>query len=220
MPAFAKEFDVFVSALSADASKKVAAAARAGAIEIPARQRSRRGDAPGVTSAVDGDLNKSFEAVRPDGKIVLLFDYRAEIVHACLQELVARAPVLTGTYRRSFTVLLDGEGLPPMTVPSPEQLKTVQQIVVVNPLPYAMRLETGVTKSGRAFVRQTEPHIVEGAMQPVRREFSAVAKISYRVIDLNNAYERKSNFASRLKRHRHRGIGSKIQYPAIVIDRL
>jgi hypothetical protein len=60
--AFEKEFTVFVNALNADAPKAVAASgARRAAGNHSASRRARRGVAPGVISAVDGDLGKKFE---------------------------------------------------------------------------------------------------------------------------------------------------------------
>jgi hypothetical protein len=206
--AFEKEFTVFVNALNKEASKAVAQAARDGQKEITGEQQTRRGVAPGVISAVDGDQSKKFEDVRPDGQIILLFNYGPEIVKAAFEELVARSPIGPaegGHYRDEHFVQLDGTGLAPMTVPTAEQLAKVSRIVITNPMPYARKLEVGVTQSGGPFVKDVNPHIFESVMQIIRREFNAAAKISFNYVDLASAYVSKAGT---------------MRYPAIIIERI
>jgi hypothetical protein len=207
MPAFQQDFILFRKALDAEASRAVAQAARDGERDIKADQATRRGIAPGVVSAVDGVQGRAYEAVKPNGVIVELFDYRAEIVYACFQELVARSPIGPeegGHYRNEHFAMLDGAGLQPMTVATAQQLANVARITITNTMPYARKLEVGVTKDGSPFVHSGEPHIYESAMQPVRREFGGVAKISFGYADLANAYV---------------GKHGQMRYPAIFIDR-
>lgn len=208
MPAFEREFTVFVNALNQEASKAVAAAARNGVAQIVGEQAARRGINPGIVSAVDGDRNKKFEDVRPDGQIIVLFDYLPEIVTAIFEELRARSPIGPsegGHYRNEHFAQLDGIGLQPLTVPTAEQAAKATRITVTNPMPYARKLEVGTTRDGGSFVVQVNPHIYESAMAVVRREFSGVAKISFNYVDLQGAYVSK---------------GKAIRYPAIHIDRI
>jgi hypothetical protein len=217
MPAFEREFSVFVGALNKDASQRIAQAARTGRAEIVDENKARRGIAPTVISAVDGDQAKRFEDVKPSGQIVLLFDYRAEIVKALFDELKARSPVSSGAYRDSHFVQLDGAGLDPLTVPTTEQIKNTTRITVTNPVHYAQRLEAGKRADGTPFVRQVAPHIFESAMKAVRSEFSGVAKFTFGTISLAGGWTRvKGDKSGR----RDRSSGSTIVYPAIHIDRI
>jgi hypothetical protein len=206
--AFEKEFTVFVDALNKDASLKIAQAAREGQREITGQQTGRRGLAPGVISAVDGDQGKKFEQVRPDGQIVLLFSYLPEIIYAGFQELVARSPIGPaegGHYRDEHFVQLDGAGLAPMTVPTAEQVAKVTRATLTNPMPYSRKLEVGITRDGSPFVEDVEPHIYESVAAILRREWSGAAKITFGYVDLAGAHVSK---------------GKAVRYPCIHIDRL
>lgn len=212
MPAFQQDFILFRRALDAEASRVVAQAAREGERDIKADQASRRGVAPGVVSAVDGVQGRSYESVKPDGVIALLFDYRAEIVAALFSELVARSPIGPeegGHYRNEHFAMLDGTGLTPLSVPSAEQLAGVSRVTLTNTMPYARKLEVGVTKDGSPFILHGEPHIFQSAMAPVQREFSGVAKFSFGFVDLTNAPTVRGSSGKR----------ALLRYPAIHIDR-
>lgn len=217
MGTFTQDVTVFVTSLGPDASKALAQQARETKETIVREQTARRGIAPGVQSAVDGRLGENYEQVKPDGAIVQVYDYRPEIVAACFEELRARSPtgpVEGGHYRDEHFAMLDGRGLSPLTVPKAADLANVSRVTVTNPMPYSRKLEVGVTKSGRSFVANVDPHIFESAMTHVRREFSAVAKITFGFVDLSGAYTLRQAGG-----RRGRGIGSSIRYPAIFIDR-
>lgn len=225
-----REFALFAKALNDDVPKQLAALARTSTAELSRDQTARRGVLPGTMSAVDGVRDRPFEEVKPTGQIVVIYDYRAECIYACLQELVARSPIRSGRYRRSHTVMLGTTPLPPMTVPTAAQLRSVNMITIFNPVPYAARLEFGKTKSGRAFVRQVEPHIYENAMGVVAREFRAVCSLSYvKITPPSGGYERQTDWSARsyvtVKNNhrihsggrRDRAKGTIVQHPAIRI---
>lgn len=218
--AFNQAFRVHVQSIGPAASQALAKAAREVETNILRDQTARRGIVPGHIEAVDGVWGKPFEQVRPDGRILAVFDYRAEIVAACFEELRARSPVVSGEYRDNHFCQLDGKGLPPLTVPTAEQVKAVKMITVTNPMPYARKLEVGLTENGEPFVKQVDPHIVESAAVAVRREFAGVARINFNYVDLEGAYVLvKDNIAyGRRTSFKDRKAGRTIRYPAIFID--
>lgn len=222
--AFNQIFTLHVKSLGPAASEELAKAAHEMESKILREQTARRGIEPYHIDVVDGDRGKPFEAVRPDGRIDILFDYRSEIVAACFEELRARSPVVSGAYRDSHFAQLDGKGLPPLTVPSADQIKSVSTIVVTNPLPYSRKLEVGLTEGGSPFVKQVEPHIFESAMKAVRSEFGAVAKIKFTFVDLEGAYVPVAALAARRlvkggARLPKRATEA-LRYPAILIDQV
>lgn len=225
MSAFREQITDFTRQLGAMAAKQLADLAKAETAKILAAQTARRGIAPGIETAVDGDRSKSIDQVKPGGTIFEQFDYRREIVQVCFDELRARSPrsaleKAEGHYADKHYVLLDGQPLAPLTLPTQEQLWATQVVMISNPQPYARRLEVGRT------VRQVEPHIFEGAMLAVRREYGPVAKFDFKYIDLSDAYVLKTNTfrtgrngRSTASLRRDRSRGAAIQYPAIVIAR-
>lgn len=216
MGAFQTDIQVFVDAMGPAAAEMLRQAAQDEEDKVEADQSSRRGIRPFTHIAVDGIAVTGFQSVKATSIVFEYWDYRAEIIKACFEELRHRSPVQSGTYRDSFYASLDGQDLEPLVVPQPAQLANVTEVIITNPVPYARRLEVGLTKSGAAFVKQVDPHIVESAMQVVRKEFGSVAKFDFAFVDRVAGYRNRTAFGSRHGR-RSRGVGSAVRYPAILI---
>jgi len=212
---FQLETEVFVRSINQDAARRVAEAARAGRAKIEAERPVK----PSVTTFVDGNKDAQPEAVKPGGVVTLLFDYRAEIVSHLFEEIKARAPVRSGNYLRSHYVMLDGDKLDYLTVPTAAQIKNVQRITVTNDRPYAMRIEVG-KMGGGAFLLSGDLHILESSMKAVRREYNGVAKFTFAAIDIVGGHTRQFSSGVRINARRGRGMGTSIQYPAIHIDKV
>lgn len=218
---FSQQISVFVDALGPQASVALAQAGHETESQILVEQTARRDVAPGVAEAVDGVQGKPFEQVRPDGVIFMAFDYRAEIVKMCFDELRARSPVVSGAYRDAHFAMLDGTGLGALEVPTAAQVKDVSRIDLTNPLPYSRKLEVGVTEGGSPFVKQVDPHIFESAAEAVANEFDGLAKIYFDYVELEGAYVTKVSLAAgrshRLGDRKASAKSRSIRYPAIVI---
>ena len=217
--AFERQFRLFTKTLDERAAADLAKLARESTKKIVAEQTARRGIAPAYIGVVDGQREIPFEKVKATGRIVVLYDYRAEVVYQGLRELAARSPVRSGAYRRSHTVMVDGELMPPMTVPLASRIKYSRRIILVNPLPYSARLEAGVTKAGRWIILQADPRIYESVANVLSNQFRGVATIGYSFMSIPNAYKRRSSWAVRKSRNSRRVRGTNIQYPVITIDR-
>lgn len=218
--AFNQAFTLHVRSIGPESAKALARVAREGETAILTEQGSRRGVTPGTLEVVDGVKDRPFEEVRPGGIIFVGFDYRREVVAACFEELRARSPVVSGEYRDSHFAMLDGIGLPPLTVPSAEATKFAKRIVITNPLPYARKLEVGVTEGGSPFAKQVDPHIFESAARAVRRDFGEVVTIWFSFVDLENAYQLHGDTAAHGRRttFRDRKARQALRYPAIFIE--
>lgn len=108
------------------------------------------GYAPKQVRVVDGVIGAPFEAVRPGGKAVVRFEVAtglaAEMVQDVYDRLVRNSPVGppkdTGKrgphYRDAFIVLVDDKRLRPPFTDIPDDF---DEIVLVNPRPYARKIE-------------------------------------------------------------------------------
>jgi hypothetical protein len=226
--AFTESITVYVKSLGPLASAVLAKTGHQVENKTVTEQMSRKGIRPGVEEAVDGRRGVPFEAVKPDGMIYIGFDYRSEIVAVAFEELQARSPVDSGAYRASHFAMLDGRGLGPLEIPSAASLAKVSRLTISNPLPYARKLEVGITESGKPFT--ADPHIFESAMIQLRRAYGAVAKFGFTFINLEGSYTLKFDQLSRHllngrvvidkgKIRPDRVAGHAITYPAITIDR-
>lgn len=122
----------------------------------------------------DGATNRDWRLVKPYGTIEFA---RQPVMKDCVvwitAELIRRAPVLTGRYKLSFAVLVNGEQVQPEAL---DTLKPTDRVQIVNTQPYAKKLEgdravrSAKLKKGRGSIAQASG----GIFQPVQR--AAVAK--------------------------------------------
>lgn len=211
MSTFAETFNVFVKEFGPFASAVVAEQAH-----IVQRQiETDRAIKPLTQWATDGVRNRPYEEVK---KVIFeWWDYRAEIIYAAFEALRGRSPVSSGRYRDSFVALLDGVALRPGIIPTAQQLADVAVVTITNTVPYARRLEVAVDRSGHSFVKQVNPHIVEGAANQLHKDYNTVVTVRFDYVDLDNSYVATTNaFKGRRK---DRGRGHAIRYPAIIITR-
>lgn len=159
-------------------SQALASFARADVRRLITERRA----SPVFTVFVDGRENAAEETVRPDGRIVYRFNGIAEAVAFALSYCVARSPVKSGTYRKSWVVLVDGRE---WTAPLPE-IPAGAAVLVVNTQPYHRKIDMGSQGAG-ALGREVSAHrgprrkrgayvsIVEGARQELLRRFPGVS---------------------------------------------
>jgi hypothetical protein len=148
------------------------------------------GYAPKYQTTVDGRQGASPLAVRVDGGRIV-FDF--ELFSESIKEVVAEAfkalrdasPVISGTYRDGHGLYVNGERVE--EVP-PASIKPTDRIMISNPVPYARRIEVGMTKSGRAFVMQVPNHIYERVAKVILTpRFGNQLKIRFDYVDLSAA---------------------------------
>lgn len=178
------------------------------------------GSRPGVTVYANHPGNANLESVVLPGPIVALFDHRAAIAKMAVLELRAASPVVSGQYRDSHIILLNGA--PVATLPP--TLKASDEIVIVNPLPYARRVEIGKTTAGRDFVIQVPNRIYERtAKQKLIPRFRNVADIRFGYMPLTGAHTVKGKLPSHYaigegrRRKRQLRAGTSVDAPAIFI---
>jgi hypothetical protein len=237
MPFDAPAFRGFLNNLSIASLQLPADAAVAAMVRVAKGERdrviseavSRSGIAPHYRQIVDGVLGAPLESVKPTGEIVFNWSYLPEVVSLVVQALIARAPMLKGTYRNSIIVMIDGIEAEPGTELDSIDI-TTKEVTIVPTVPYARRLEVGKRHDGSPFVLQVKPHIVEETSIVVRRLYGQFVNVQFNYVDFSGAFVLSES--GRIARHfvngrwrsdqsprkRHGRVEANVRYPAIVLD--
>jgi hypothetical protein len=212
--------------METDAKAFLIRVARRGIARITQEQTGRAGVVPSVETYANTPANRNIDSVKLPGPIVARFDYRREIALFTLEALRKASPVVSGKYRNSHTILLNGQQVDVL----PQNIPASAVITIVNPVPYARRLEIGKTESGRDFVIRVPNRIYERtAKQVVLPRYRRSADIRFTYIDLAGAHTVRGGLTSHYtvgefgpagkhrKRKRSQRVGSNVRAPAIEI---
>lgn len=213
----AKAIDLLVAnTLSPKAQKEAVASFARGAIaEADATNRRVLGRVPARTITVDGREGAPLTDVRPDGgSIIVEYELINDVLIWIGETLRQRSPVISGKYRDSWTLLADGT-----EVSREETVPVADTYTFVNDVPYARKIEVGLTESGRPFVIQVPNRIAERTAKDAAQRFGNVAKIKSTFIGLQNAYVLKTPGSSRSRgRRKKTRVGAVLTYPAIEVS--
>lgn len=146
-----------------------------------------REDRPsGYQQFIDGTRDKPISQIEPFGEAVFNFTYHVEIVAFALEVLRALSPVLSGDYKHSHGVYIDG-----IRVDDFRTVPAGSAIFIASTLPYARRLEIptkwrhGAQRgqprgwSVQQQVPQPADSIYQHAADTVRRRYGNVMLIQY-----------------------------------------
>jgi hypothetical protein len=114
--------------------------------------------------SVNGRIGAAEESVIPPGPIVYTFNWLPEVAAYALAFAEERSPVLSGRFKKSWFVMVNGAAVTDL-----EAIPLDAEVIVTNDQPYARRIEVGKTEAGRSFVVRVPPGIVEDARQAVLR---------------------------------------------------
>lgn len=209
---------------NADAKKRLIDVARQGHVEILRRQGN-----PSFEVYANRPGNSNIESVVLPGPIVYTYSNLRQLIDFALDALRKASPVKSGDYVRSHTLFVNGVSVAAL----PADLKPSDEIMIVNPIPYARKLEIGKTKSGRDFLVSVPNKIYERvAKNMLIPRYRNVAKIEFAYVTVPDAYRYKANNAKRNwlankgrwyvqpRQHKDRVKGAVVQAPAIVISPL
>ena len=197
--------------------------AKDGHAKIMSQQSARAGVAPDFDAYANTPSNTDIDSVVLPGPIVYRYRYVREVIKVALAILRSSGPVRSGRYAASHALYINGnrvgEGLVPF-------IKANDEVMIVNVVPYARKIEIGKTKAGRSFtIQESQSAVYQRAADKLRREYRNLTKIEFAFVSLSDAYQlRKDAVSRRLSRggfrsHRKRGTaGSAITYPAIVLS--
>lgn len=189
------------------------------------------GDAPKPwTTYVDGRRGAPEASVRPDGAIVYRFNVLGLCAAFALAFVRARSPVASGAFRKAWAVVLDGKPY----AGDLNDIPAAGQIMIVNPLPYARKVEVG------GMLMSVPPGIVEAARLATRRQYPTLAidsiyanipaglfagapyVLKRQGVDSGLSFSKKTGWSRRhapkLTRRKDRAAGQPITYPALLIS--
>ncbi len=177
--------DAIAKALAAAARQALAEAQTAG--EAPKRYRLLVNGREGLTE----------DAVIPPGPILYLFapDW-TEIAAYALEFARARSPVLSGRYRDSWFLMVDGVRV---QEPPPD----AQEVVLTNDQPYSRKIELGAERVS------VPPGIIEDTLAAVLDRFGGAVSAERQFVTLAGGYRLHGT-----RRHRR---GGEESYPALVL---
>lgn len=143
-------------------------------IDVAKRENAAILSAPPVPNAferyVDGREGIPEEAVRPAGLIVYTYARMGEIVDYAIEVLRELSPVLSGRYRESHEVFVDG-----VLAGIDRNFEGAREIVITNVTPYARKIEVGNMK-----MRVPGSHAVYSqAIGDVRARYGNLARIIF-----------------------------------------
>lgn len=119
---------------------------------------------------VDGIEGGRFEAVKGNGVIIIDYDRLDVVVQFAMETLFDKSPVLSGAYRNSHTIFVDG-----VAVTNLKDRFAGGEVVISNTVPYARKIELG-----RMTMRAAgSDHVYAQAEQIVRRRFGNVADVRF-----------------------------------------
>jgi hypothetical protein len=177
----AKDISIIVNRDLSLAGQSLAIADYARGEIAKADEKNKRvlGRVPPKTITVDGRKSAPLDSVRPNnGSIITEWELIGDVLVWIGDTLRERSPVISGEYRDAHTLYADGTEVEiGGDVPA-----NVSELVFLNPLPYARKIEIGKTQSGRDFVIQVPNRIYERTANDARKRFGNLAtiKMSYR----------------------------------------
>lgn len=132
----------------------------------------REGSAPdSYETFVDGRRGAAEETVRPDGAIVYRFNLLGQAARLALDAAVRLSPRESGDFAAAWTVAVNGR----LWTGDLADIPTDAEVMVVNPLPYARKIETGAMPR-----MSVPPGIVERVKLQVNRRFPTMqASVTY-----------------------------------------
>lgn len=125
--------------------------------------------------AVDGKIGAALASVKPDGVVVAQFDLFSDVLRWIHAELMANSPVLTGDYRASHRLFVDGVDTPIGDAP----LKDGVDYTFVSTLPYSRKIEGDPNSGLKPQSKQAPDGVYEAVAAVAKKRFGNVAKVYF-----------------------------------------
>ncbi len=140
--------------------------------------------------------NSNLDSVVLPGPIVYNYRYLADLISFALAELRKQSPFVSGKYRDGHTLYVNDE--PVGSDILPKNITAGDRIFIANPVPYARKIEVGITESGHEFVINPPNRLYNRVMEMVKAQGKGRANVSMRFVDLG-AWTLRHNQRSRFK---------------------
>lgn len=196
-----------------DAKALLLKVANAGHAKIMQEQTGRAGIAPDFDAYANTPSNTNLETVRLPGPIVYRYRYFREIITQAFLMLRSAGPMRSGAYASAHTLYVNGVSVRGGTVPF---IKAGDEIMIVNTVPYARKIEVGRTRAGRSFtIQESQSRVYQRVRDRLRSQYSKLTHIDMNFVSLSDAYLLRHTSNSR-RRRRDRRAGVPVTYPALV----
>ncbi len=140
------------------------------AAETALMQEVARGFDNKPVVVTDGVPRRDYDNVRPFGRIEFIRrPQMAEAVLWALDMLRKRSPVVTGRYVQSHTVLLNGAEITGDVKAALQNVKETDRVQIVNPQPYAKKIEGRKSRSRGRGANRTKTAAVAGLSKQAPR---------------------------------------------------
>lgn len=180
----------------------------------------------------DGVVRRDPRQVKPFGKIEFVARTNMwQVVQWIMAELFRRSPVKTGAYRQGHMLMINGAEVKGNLRAALQKVKPGDRVQVVNPLPYARKIEVQAFKAagrnsrGRIRRRAQSRQAPQGVYKPVVR--SAVQRwgksvyLEYKLVKLNLGVKVWGDQGGRYRKDGSKTFTRRVQrdqvYPAIQI---
>jgi hypothetical protein len=143
--------------------------------EAEAKNRAALGGDVSYETIVDGRAGAPIESVKAHGVVVALFDVTNPVVDFAWKTIAGLSPILTGRYRNSHRLLINGAEVDPPEPGRPIKVQPDDEVTFVNLLPYARKIEAG-------WSGQAPDGVYEAATTIVRARYGnlVTVRFSYR----------------------------------------
>lgn len=205
----ARDIELFISEMLSPQAQSEAVASYAKDVIAEADDINRQilGRLPPKTITVDGRAGAPLASVKPDGGVIIAeWDIVTDVLIWIAKTLVERSPRVSGDYIKGHTLFADGvETKVGTNIPAAEEYS------FTNMVPYARKIEIGITEAGRSFVVQVPNRIYERTGKDARARFGNIAKIQFTYRGIVGGYQIKAGTAGRAHNR------SEVRYPTIVV---
>ncbi|MEJ0015718.1 MAG: hypothetical protein WDN25_03980 [Acetobacteraceae bacterium] len=142
------------------------------------------------TRYVDGVLGKPLDQVRADGMTLTEFHLLGHVVDAAIRMLIERSPfgpAEGGHYRDDHRLYVNGQRRDATKEGTPVEIKQTDQVVILNPRPYARKIEGGARERFRGRMTNRRPGlsvqapdgVYEITVRELRQRFGNIAVIGF-----------------------------------------
>jgi hypothetical protein len=178
--------------------------------------RAATGQTPKHTVSVDGRVGAPLESVNTKGgHIDVEFNLGVDVIKWIATRLRERSPHRSGRYVGGQKLYADGREISPYG-----RIPPAEEYTFVDLVPYAGKIETGTTKSGRVFVLEaSKARVYERTAKEAKGQFKDVADIAFAWIQSPGGHTRVKAYVQRGRRSSRRGRGAHttLQAPSIIV---
>lgn len=168
---------------------------------------------PDYDKFVNGNPGADESTVVPPGPIVYVFNWWADVVTYALQTLIDLSPELSGDYKHSWIIMVDGQ-----PVADPKDISVASVVQITNDSDYSRSIDVGHKKY------RLGHNIIETGRQKVNSVYGNLITARRELIQLPGGYILKGHFRRGFRKYARRKLrpdvaaGSAMTYPCLTLS--